>query len=182
MIISSCRLEPRKDSTTGVLFATNTRAQHIDNPEHVYNDEPKLDDDTEHKGDADTSKTEMKPQECANIKEPCTAPGVAVSKDFAVHPFAKMNTLPCSIKSRHRVIHVAHSMPHGTRKPQLVTQQFGVHPYAVVDLQKVRNLASYNFHFHNLSCHSTYNYVMEKYVMFSFFVLNTITSRWNNMC
>ena len=146
MFSCACACLNGNDSNTGVLPATNACAQHIDDPEHVYNDDPKHDDNAEHKDDPDSSKTKLKPQECATIKAPCTVPGVAASKDIPIHPFAKMNTLQCSTnRSPHKILRVAHTMPYGVRNQQLVTQQFGVHPYAVVDMQKVRNLATCNF-------------------------------------
>ena len=136
-----------RNTSTDVLSATNARAKHIDDPEHIYNDDPKRGD--KHKGiPVIILKTKMKSQECVTVETPCTVPDVAGSEDLAVHPFAKMNTLQCTnIKSPHRMLRATRSMPHGTRNKQLVTQPFGVHPYAVVDLQKVRNLlqASCNF-------------------------------------
>ena len=146
MFSCACTCLNGNDSNTNVLSATNLCAQHINNPEHVYNDDPKHDDNAEHKDDTDTSRTKMKPQECVTIKAPCPVPGVAASKDIPIHPFAKMNTLQCSTNNlSHKILQGAHTIHHGTRKQQLVTQQFGVHPYAVVDIQKVRNLASINF-------------------------------------
>ena len=122
---------------------------HGDNPNHKHDfDDDDNPDDHEHNNNPNALSIEMNSQDCADVKMPCNVPGVADSEDLAVHPFAKMNTEQCSnIKSPHKVLKVAHTMPYAARSKGLVNQPFGVHPYAVVDLQKVREFSYYNLSF-----------------------------------
>ena len=159
------------DSNTDVLSATNACAKHSDDPDQNdyseikdnldhngdpdhkdkldCNDDPDHNDDSDHNDNPDTSKTNKNSEEFATVDIPTTAPGVADSKHFAVHSknFTKMNTIRCSTntnKSPHKVLRVAHAMPNSIR---FVNQPFGVHPYAVVDLQKVREFSYCNCNF-----------------------------------
>ena len=118
-----------------------------DDPDH--NDGSDHNDDSDRNDNPDTSKTNKNSEEFATVNIPTTAPGVADSKHFAVHSknFTEMNTIRCSTntnKSPHKVFRVAHTMPNSIR---FVNQPFGVHPYAVVDLQKVREFSYCNCNF-----------------------------------
>lgn len=132
------------DGDTGVLSATNEYVEHNDDPKHNYDVEHGNDsehnDDPKHNDDTDTSDSDTNSQQCSTVEISHTVSSVADSKD-KVHPLAKMNTLDCSTnKPPHTALHSAHTMPHGSSSKELVAQSFGVHPYAVVDLESVRNL------------------------------------------
>ena len=72
---------------------------------------------------------------------PSMVPGVADNQDF-VHPFARINTQQCSINnSPHTEPRVAHTFPCAAAaaiSKDLDNQSFGVHPYAIIGVQKVR--------------------------------------------
>ena len=137
---------------TGVLSAVNECAKQNDDPENIYNDDPRnlkhindvaVNDDSKHNDDAspDTSVAKIISQQFFTVEMPSIVPDVADNQDF-VHPFARINTQQCSIdNSPHTEPRVAHTFPHAASSKDLGIQSFGVHPYAIVDMQKVRKFS-----------------------------------------
>ena len=137
---------------TGVLSAVNEYAKQNDDPENIYNDDPShlihnndlaVNDDSKHNDDAypDTSVAKIISQQFSTVEMPSIVPGVADNQDF-VHPFASINTQQCSIDNSPRTEpHVAHTFPRAASSKDLGNQSFGVHPYIIVDVQKVRKFS-----------------------------------------
>ena len=137
---------------TGVLSAVNECAKQNDDPENIYNDEPShlihindlaVNDDSKHNDDAspNTSVANIISQQFSTVEMPSIVPGVVDNQDF-VHPFARINTQQCSIdNSPHTEPRVVHTFPHAASSKDLGNQSFGVHPYAIVDMQKVRKFS-----------------------------------------
>ena len=137
---------------TGVSSAVNECAKQIDDPENIYNDDPShlihindlaVNDDSKHNDDAspNTSIAKVISQQLSTVEMSSIVPGVADNQDY-VHPFARINTQQCSIdNSPHTEPRVAHTFPHAASSKDLGNQSFGVHPYAIVDMQKVRKFS-----------------------------------------
>ena len=140
---------------TGVLSAVNECAKQNNDLENIYNDDPShlkhnndlaVNDDSKHNDDAspDTSVAKIISQQLSTVEMPSIVPGVANNQDF-VHPFARINTQNCSIdNSPHTEPCVAHTFPRtaaATISKDLGNQSFGIHPYAIIDVQKVRKIS-----------------------------------------
>ena len=141
---------------TDVLSAVNECAKQNADPENIYNDDPShlirnnnlaVNDDSKHNVDAspDTSVAKIISQQFSTVEMPSMVPGVADNQDF-VHPFARINTQQCSIdNSPHTESHVVHTFPRTASAAaisnDLGNQSFGVHPYAIIDVQNVRKFS-----------------------------------------
>ena len=140
---------------TSVLSAVNECAKQNDYPKIIYNDDPShlihnndlaVNDDSKHNDDAypDTSVAKIISQQFSTVEMPSMVPGVADNQDF-VHPFARINTQQCSIdNSPHTEPRVVHTFPCATAatfSKDLDNQSFGVHPYAIIDVQNVRKFS-----------------------------------------
>ena len=114
--------------------------------------------------DSNISDAKITSQESSNVEAPYAVSDVAAdfvtgsniealsdvadTKDFITQPYPKMNTLQCSTSTKppDMPAPAPHTLPRVPSKG-LVSQPFGVHPYAIVNLEKVRNLASSNYNF-----------------------------------
>ena len=91
--------------------------------------------------DLDMSDEKRNSQQCTNTETPPhTLPDVAESKDIITEPLPKASTLHRlpSTKPPDMPPPAPHTLPR-VRDKDLVSEPFGVKPYAVVDLEKVRN-------------------------------------------
>ena len=122
------------DDNTVVLAITNT------SPDLVASDDAKIDS-----------------QQCSNVEAPCSVSDVIDSKDcskveassdivgdkdLVTQPYPKVSTLQrcASTKPPDMPPPAPQTFPRGLDR-DLVSRPFGVQPYAIVDLEKVRNLA-----------------------------------------